>query len=141
MIASRAIAAALTLCVLVPWSARAEAPGTPAYRAAEDAVRGFREQGYLPTSCERAFRKFWLSYTKDVDRGVLYSRSAFGGMTYFGLGNRAAEPLLQEAVGICQEQAGHPGDIIVRVMRDRQRHKDWFNKRSQHAERLTDGKW
>lgn len=132
-----ALAALMAVLMVVP--AGAGGPGSRVYQEAEDAVRAFRDRTFLVTDCEAAFSRFWRLFRAGDTEALVYQPAAFGGRAYFGFGNPVAEPLLAEASAVCQHQSGHRGDMIVRVLRDRERAKEWRHEQAQHAERLIKG--
>jgi hypothetical protein len=110
-----------------------------ALNEAETAVRGFRERSFLPTPCERAFRDFWTAYVAPGDEGLLAEPYIFSPRDHFGWGNLAAAPLLEAAQTVCAEQTGARGDLVVRVLTDREKAKAERKARIRKAHSLIKG--
>ncbi len=110
------------------------------YAAAEEAIRGFREQTFLITDCEARFAAFWRAYRAEGDRSLVYETDPLGERVYFGFGNPAGEPLLEDARAACYEQTGGQASMVLRVLRDRALEKERRHRHFRHAERVI-GAW
>jgi hypothetical protein len=122
--------------------AAASEPGSreaEAVREAETAVRGLRARSFLPTPCERAFRDFWVAYVAPGPEGLLPEPYLFSPRDHFGWGNLEAAPLLETAQAVCAEETGARGDLVVRVLTERERARAEREDRIREAHSLIKG--
>ena len=105
-------------------------------RIARQAVLDLRRSTFLVTECENAFLTFWKSFIAEGDHRMI--RDPFEGAEdiYFGLGNPASAPLLSIAQETCAVQTGARGDLVVRVLKEREDRKLKRQRKLKHAERI-----
>ena len=133
--------AAILLVTLSALGASYPAPAdvvreSPEQQFAREAVRQLRASTFLVTRCERAFLSFWRSYKSKGPKGLIADPSGNTEDPYFGYGNIEAAPLLEFAQYECETETGARGDLVVRVLKERE-NKKWLRaQKLQHAERI-----
>lgn len=105
-------------------------------RVAREAVAAMRESTFLVTSCESAFLNFWRVYISDGPKALIQDPSGNTEDPYFGYGNASAAPLLAFAQDECGAQTGARGDLVVRLLKERENKKWRRAKQLRHAERI-----
>lgn len=105
-------------------------------RFAREAVRQLRASTFLVTRCERAFLSFWRHYTSKGPKGLIVDPTGNTEEPYFGYGNIEAAPLLEVAQDECEAETGARGDLVVRVLKERENKKWRRAQKLEHAERI-----
>ena len=137
---SRCMSRWLFSCAVLPALLIAP-PGASAWESAAEkearrAVADLRAQSALPSNCERAFTTFWRVYTGPGDRGLVHAPAGPEVGDYFGYGVVDSEPLLVQAQEVCARETGARGDLVARVLKERENRKWRRQQRLKHAERI-----
>lgn len=128
---------AVLLAVSTPASANSDITReSPEQRFAREAVQALRESTFLLTPCESAFLDFWRIYISDGPKTLIKEPSGNPEEPYFGYGNAKAAPLLEIAQYECEAATGARGDLVVRVLKEREKKKWQRAQKLQHAERI-----